>query len=76
MVPMRLWRHSRWLTLLVGFFACLIVATLLVSWSRPPGALVQALGPLLIAWAFGAVSGILIAGDVLTRDRDRSLPPG
>jgi hypothetical protein len=68
MVPVRLWRHSRWLTLLVAFFVCLIVALLVVSLTRPRGALIQVLGPLIIAWAFGAVSGILIAGDVLTRD--------
>jgi len=33
-------------------------------------ALVKTLGPLLVAWAFGAVCGIFIAGDVLTRGRD------
>ena len=75
MVPVRLWRHSRWLALLVAFFVCLIVATLVLSWSRPAGALVQSLGPLIIAWAFGAVSGIFIAGDVLTRGRDRDVSP-
>ena len=74
MVPMRLWRHSRWLIVLVGFFLCLIVATLLASVTRPPGALVQTVGPLLIAWTFGAVCGIFIAGDVLTRGRDRRTP--
>jgi hypothetical protein len=54
----------------------LIILTLLASWSKPAGSLVEALGPLVVAWAFGAVSGIFMAGDGLTRGRDlRSVPP-
>jgi len=41
---------------------------------RVPLSLVQTLGPLIIAWAFGAGTGILIAGDVLTRGRDGNVP--